>query len=219
LPRVERASDGTVVLAEAPAGSLAYVDADWLVSTGSLPCIIVSPGGRLTWADRPAPNMPSQADPDEAAVVELFALAEDIVEALRGVPADAVDVTGRGLIARRVRDRLFVSEPARSRPLAVVETTGDPARILEATRHVADLGTVVLAGETAGRVLDLNLYQDVHLRGITLLGIPPPFHAGRGSSELRASTPSEIARARGTCADVRSGFPPPSGALWYRIVS
>ena len=35
-------------------------------------------------------------------------------------------------------------------------------------------GTIVLVGESLGRTAEMNLYPDVHARGLTLVGVEPP---------------------------------------------
>ena len=50
-------------------------------------------------------------------------------------------------------------------PQVFVEMTGEPTALEQATKAVADGGVILLAGEPAGRV-DLNMYADVHRRGL-----------------------------------------------------
>jgi hypothetical protein len=87
-------------------------------------------------------------------------------------------VHGRGIVSRLIREILSVQPvlPAGqdSRPTAIVDTTGDPARLVELTRRLADLGTLVLVGEPLGRSLDMQLYPDVHVRGLRLVGVSAP---------------------------------------------
>jgi hypothetical protein len=52
---------------------------------------------------------------------------------------------------------------------AIVETTGDFARVRDALRACPDLGTVVLAGPIAGSPPALDLYADLHVRGLTVV--------------------------------------------------
>ena len=47
------------------------------------------------------------------------------------------------------------------------------SEIESALERVDDLGTIVLAGPLPDATVRLNLYADVHVRGLTLLGIPP----------------------------------------------
>jgi hypothetical protein len=89
--------------------------------------------------------------------------------------------------------------------------TGDPATIVEATRIVDDLGTVVLAGDTLGRRLDLDCYVDVHARGLTVIGVPLLALAATSAAafgDYEAVVPPAV---------VRPGQSIPGGALWYRV--
>ena len=58
-------------------------------------------------------------------------------------------------------------------PTIVVETTGTTEGVAAALSEVADLGHVVLAGRTSAEMPDLDLYADLHVRGLTLLGTDP----------------------------------------------
>ena len=80
-------------------------------------------------------------------------------------------VNGRGLVARFTGILIGIEESS-DRPAVIVDTIGSGAmRSPTATRRVADLGAVVLAAPTEPSV-SLDLYPDVHLRGLTLVGIP-----------------------------------------------
>jgi hypothetical protein len=63
--------------------------------------------------------------------------------------------------------------PDDASPAAIVETTGEPAEIETSLAQVADLGTVVLAGPVPAEPISLDLYTDLHVRGLTLVGMPP----------------------------------------------
>lgn len=141
------------------------------------------------------------ADADAAAAM-LAALARDAVAAASG---DRVAVTGDGLVAAEAR-RLLADEGrlADESPNAVVETTGDPAAIVSATERVADMGTVVLAGEPAGRALRLDLYPDIHLRGLRMLGVPRP-------ETTTGAVPPDAQ------AGLRDAGDPDPAARWYRL--
>ena len=88
--------------------------------------------------------------------------------------AGPVEVDGFGPLATELRERLEVAgPPAGERPGTVVETTGDLARIESAIQRVDDLGTVVLAGHPADVDTTIDLYADVHVRGLTLITVVP----------------------------------------------
>lgn len=87
--------------------------------------------------------------------------------------AKPVAVLGEGALGDRLRDAL--ASPAMgttSRPATVVETTGSGAGLEAALALVGDLGTVVLAGPVAAEAMTLDLYTDLHVRGLTLVGLP-----------------------------------------------
>ena len=75
-----------------------------------------------------------------------------------------------GPLADALRDRL--AGPA-APPAAIVDTTGDPAGIAGGLARVDDLGTVVLAGPVPEGPVALDLYADVHVRGLTVVGVAP----------------------------------------------
>jgi hypothetical protein len=59
------------------------------------------------------------------------------------------------------------------RPAVAIETTGELHLIEDALKRVADLGTVVLAGPSPRGPVTLDLYADLHLRGLTLVAVSP----------------------------------------------
>lgn len=86
-----------------------------------------------------------------------------------------VEVVGAGPLADEVRRLLAVSARLGTsdvRPAAVIETTGEPAAIAAALARVDHLGTVVLAGPGAPGSIPLDLYADLHVRGLILMGLP-----------------------------------------------
>jgi D-arabinose 1-dehydrogenase-like Zn-dependent alcohol dehydrogenase len=100
--------------------------------------------------------------------------------AVHAVPPDAspVEVIGEGGLAVAARDRLSGRASSSSAPAAMIETTGEPREIEAALRRVDDLGTLVLAGPAPRRPVPLDLYADLHVRGLTVIGV-----AGAGETE------------------------------------
>jgi hypothetical protein len=81
--------------------------------------------------------------------------------------ARGVDVLGVGEGAQLLRAAFAGPSPG-MRPTVVIDTTGDPATIAGALARVADLGTVVLAGEQP-EPIDLDAYVDLHSRGLVVI--------------------------------------------------
>ena len=89
--------------------------------------------------------------------------------------------------------------------------------IVDATRRIADLGTVVLLGESLGRRAEMNLYPDVHVRGLTLVGVAPPLqHAGSVFAGTNVGGP-EVESSQKLLVPVSSGAPLRPDAPWYRV--
>jgi threonine dehydrogenase-like Zn-dependent dehydrogenase len=154
-------------------------------------------------------------DPTVVAGRALLRIARDAAAAVEG-GRGAAEVVGRGLVAARVRqlvgDRGRLSDQA---PAAVVDTTGDPVVIRSALDRVANLGTIVLAGESAGRELDVDLYSSVHRRGLVVVGVASPLvdfdEAGADPDE------EDLAAWREELVEVPSGTTVSRDALWYRF--
>jgi threonine dehydrogenase-like Zn-dependent dehydrogenase len=154
---------GRVVAADLPFGSAAFFDREWapLDRATAIPAVVVTG---------------TAEDRVQAGARALAAIAEAALAAVADVDG-AVDVTGAGLVAAVVRRRLDSEDRLASRgastPAAVIETTGDPSDLVAALRRVSDAGTVVLVGEPVGRTYDVDLYPDVHVRGLRLIGRGP----------------------------------------------
>ncbi len=187
-------------------GWVAYVDADWIPGWDSQPSVALlrGPNGTLTFAGSTvaAPDVSA----DQAAAVVLEAVARAVVEIAAACDAETVDVVGRGLIASRIRTAL--SAVGGAGPVdVVVDATGDPTNIRDALVRLRDHGTLVLAGQS-GR-MSLDLYPDVHRRGLNLIGAPHPLDA---IAETWTPVPSFEPPT-----SISLGEPPPPGARWYRV--
>jgi threonine dehydrogenase-like Zn-dependent dehydrogenase len=215
--RADVTENEVILIAALPQGSAAYVDRDWIpVSSGPVPAITVAADAALAWCERAPVPAPGAIDPDTAAALALLAVAQDAagVERLPGT----VEVTGNGLVAAQVR--ALVGDDVRAagvdRPTAMVDTTGDPAVIGDATRRLADLGTLVLVGESVGSMTTLNLYQDVHQRGLTLVGVAPPLQRATFQAAIE-SDDRLLESCREMLVEVASGAPLPLDGAWYRV--
>jgi threonine dehydrogenase-like Zn-dependent dehydrogenase len=56
------------------------------------------------------------------------------------------------------------------RPAVIIDTSGSPERIKQALRRLDDLGTLVLT-RAVGDDVSLNLYDDLHFRSLTIMGV------------------------------------------------
>lgn len=216
--------DGALVLqGELLAGSAAYIDADWIEPDGpwDVPAV-VSSAGAVSWSDDPS-TATATDDPRRTVADVLAALAEEAATAARTGPATGrIEVWGRGAIAQLTAAALGV-EPSRQRnaPVgderyaAIVVTTGDPGAITRAATLLADLGTLVVAGETLGRELSLDFYPDVHARGLQIVGVRPLAAAlGDAATPARRRQPVDL---WAMLAEVQFGTPLPDSAGWFRL--
>jgi hypothetical protein len=160
---------------EAAPGDILWADVDW--ATGER-----GPLAALRWRDgvlfAGSRSVPVSGDPERVAALALLRTAQDAVAAIASVPRNRVDVVGRGIVAAFARRMLGVPSPRGDVPLAVVVTTADETALIAATRRLADSGTLVLASETGGRALPLDLYPDVHVRGLRIVAVPPLLSSG-----------------------------------------
>jgi len=94
--------------------------------------------------------------------------------AVAALPAGGeVAVTGGGQLADALRSRLGPRIAPEHDPVrAVIDTTGDPEVIAASLARLDDLGTLVLARPATPGPAALDLYADLHVRGLTVVGIP-----------------------------------------------
>ena len=95
---------------------------------------------------------------------------QSIVSSARGAGTPIV-VLGDGPDADDLRDAL---PTCTGTPATVIETTGTTEGLREALAAVEDLGTVVLAGPSPDPDPTLDLYGDLHVRGLTIIGAEAP---------------------------------------------
>ena len=194
---------GTALAGSLAPGTVAYVDADWLPAgrSGPVPAVVV---------DR-------TEDSDARGALPCLRVARYAVAALDCRSAGCVHVQGVGMVASHIRDLLAdrdfrLYSGGSPRPATVIDVTGDPDGIVDATRMVDDLGTIVLAGETLGRRFDLDLYPHVHSRGLTMVGVASLHKAGLSDEPAGGPrVPMPVV--------VLARQPVPAGARWYRVES
>jgi hypothetical protein len=223
LIEVEAAGERLTVKADLPRGSRAYLDRDWLPAgrSGPVPALLVRPDGMLQWSDGPPVAAPDGVDPDRAAALTLLDVAREAAGATRPVPPASVEVAGTGVIASAVRSLIHGQADDRSagpdRPQVIVDASGDRYRIVDATRRLADLGTLVLVGESLGRPLRADLYPDVHRRGLTLVGVGIPLHDGGIEAAAGDSAGLVDGLFSETLRDLDPAAPLAGDGLWYRL--
>lgn len=101
-------------------------------------------------------------------------LAQLAAAAAREAGGGRVGVIGEGRLAQEIVAALGPQRAAAAEPpVAIIETCGDPAAIQDALEQVGDLGVVVLVGAPRVKTAALDLYRDLHGRGLTMIGISP----------------------------------------------
>lgn len=192
-------------------GASAYLDADWIASGGGPVAALVVAEGAISFGAGPASALPAGMDATAAAGAALLAVAREAVAALADVPGARVAVTGAGLVADRVRAAVGAGLPdglpAPGEAAAIVETSGDPATIRAASERLATLGILVLAGESGGQRVPIDVYADVYLRGLRIVGVAPALTAPLGGPEPDLPEPVSVALGEVLPA-----------ATWYRVV-
>lgn len=193
-------------------GSEAYVDADWLVGrTGWAVPALVARGGSLirSWDGATSTYTAATA---QAGVTGVFWIVAEAA-AVRARAADRPAVAGAGVVAALVRHFLgLVDSPDTVGGDLIIEPRSDRASLEESTGRVSDLGTVVLAG-VADSAFTFDLYPDVHVRGLRLVGLPLPLDLSPAAG-FEPSLPPAI-----ELATARLDEPIPDGASWYRITA
>jgi hypothetical protein len=201
-----------------PAGSSLYFDGEWVLGGAPtlLAPIVVKKDGSVGWGGQAVGDVGGD-EPDVVAARLLSALAGDASAKARSAAEDGpIEVLGGGFVADSTRALLGAKPDSWKgpsiRPQVIVDTTGDPETIADATRRLANLGSLILAGESRGGALALDLYADVHLRGLRIIGVDRPHLGQPGATpthDLIAHPPVEAAADR----------PLPSGGRWYRITA
>lgn len=164
---VLREGEGLLVHGSPPNAATILFDREWL-APGPLFGILVE-GGRMRWSD--------ETDPvDAASPIDLvLQLAADA--ALAAGSRHPVDVLGAGAVAAAVRSTVASAAAGDAPPQAVIDTTGCPSTITAALARLRRGGLLVLAGESRGRNLELNVYRSVHATGAEVIGVPRPRRA------------------------------------------
>ncbi len=178
------------------ASEVVYVDADQLPTDGVAEIEVLA--------------VPVGTAVDDRGPAALALLVEPVRRALASV-GGSVEVVGNGALARCLRAEVVSRRPGERPPDVIVDLSGDPHALADVVRRVADLGAIVLAGDPAGRAVDIDFYPDVHVRGLRLIGCPAVEW-----SETLLSTPP-VSSVPDAPAEARVGRPVPLGAQWYRV--
>lgn len=104
-------------------------------------------------------------------------------EFLNDPPADSIEVPGDAPVAERLRNTLGAAATNKrlSRPVAVVDTSGEATFLLEALDRLDTEGVLVLASQEPASSVHSNVYQDLHRRSLNVVAVPSP-----GDSSFRA---------------------------------
>lgn len=197
---VER--DAVVFTGLPSAGCVAYVDADWLPGRGAdaVASLDVSADGPRS---------------DRAAANGIVAAAVRAAAPLGTTRSDSIEVVGTGAVAAVLRALLGVPETMPERPAAIVDATAEGELLEGALARVADLGTLVLAGATRSQEMSLDLYPDAHVRGITIVGVPPPHE--RPSEDPSGEHEHLVEMLLAALVQAQPQEQVTRDALWYRL--
>ena len=188
--------------------AVGYVDAEWLRGAGRPSAITVDEKLVVRLGQREQ-QAAAEIAPDVAALQAFAAVAIDAAHVAAEGDSERVEVTGAGVLAALVRAELG-TELDGGTPDAIVDTTGDPATIAAALAKLNAGGRLVLAGEPLGRRMDIDLYPDVHTRGLWVIGAPPLLARGLAPLPSAFDIPP--------LGQVGPTEPAESGPLWFRVV-
>ena len=183
--------DGTRLQADLDRDTYAFIDSDAL-ATGRArldALVIANPSAReATSAALGAAEMVARE-------VAALAMAHDL----------RIKTIGNGIVATLVEE--LVGSGGRTEGLAV--TSSDPAMIRRALEIAPDLGFVIVAASFCEPV-GLDVYGDIHRRGLTVRGVKPFARREACVGPVRPDLePLQVS--------VGEVFNP--GALWYRLAS
>jgi hypothetical protein len=160
-----------------PRGTGAFVDLDWIPAEPEreVPGLSID-ADSITWRGTSLDR--AGEDAGRAAEAIFGRAAQAVATAASRDASGPALVFGCGAIAAGAAHALGVEPtvvlPEKDRSLAVaVDLSGDPEAMTALAGALQGLGRLVLAGERLGRKLPLNLYPDIHVRGLTVTGIDP----------------------------------------------
>jgi hypothetical protein len=196
-----------------PDAAEVFVDADWIHDSEDAPCLYVRDGvlgaswvvgGGIAIGQLPA---------EEAAGRLLAVTAERAVSVVSQVTGP-VEVVGHGAVALLAREGLRQPGRGPGAPAAIIDCSGDPDAIREGVRRLDDLGTLVLAGAGTPNLLEIDLYPDVHVRGLRLVGLGVDLDDE--AVLVRGMLPNSL---RTTLCEVGAGDGVEERCTWFRLRS
>jgi threonine dehydrogenase-like Zn-dependent dehydrogenase len=144
---------------------------------------------------------------EELAAAEFIATAHACVSGLRN--GKTVTVIGDGVLADLIRSALPGGTSIGSD--VVIDTTGSPDRIEHAVATLPKLGQLILAAPPGTAQIDLATYRDLHVRALTVTGVPWVSNPHNGTVSSVA-----IQAAINSLAHATPGHPPQQSA-WYAV--
>ncbi len=182
--------------------------ARWAVAPSDPPSILFvngpTEGVDHVWARA----WPATAAARVDAATELATVAEEAVRSCEANGAGSVSVVGDGVLGHLIRLALGPVHRQHGGS-TIVDTTGDGTRIADALHKVSSLGTVLAAAPCPADSVTLRTYSDVHVRGLTLVGL-------RWTGVKRPSPdPSLVDWALARLQDASVTAAP--GGLWYCV--
>jgi len=148
-------------------------------------------GATLTMPPTAVCPVPSGLARERAALLPLLSVAARAVRLARPREGTHAVVLGQGtfaeivalalratgvpfvVVSMSVPDSHSDGTPASiaAEPDIAIDTSGDPALVLQLFERAARLARVVLAGSPRGRAVDVDLYRTVHQRGLEVIGV------------------------------------------------
>lgn len=194
-------ASGRLEVEELEQGTTLIVDADWLPPSrsGVVTPLVLRDGSAALDDGRTAPL----TLPDDH-IASAIALVGDVLGEIERLidGSGHIEVVGSGVVARSLR-RSAIPGPSQT----IVDGTGRTDSLRAALQRLPDRGLLVVAGESPD-VVDLDLYDDIHLRGLRLVVAPRILDAAHAQTSLRIDPPTEVRPG-----DVLAG------EAWYAIRS
>ncbi len=199
-------------------GLVAFVDREWSLREESVPALLVGDAEVAWWDgfDVCARHViaTKARDPQQVASDVIAALATTAVAAIADTARSHAAVTGTGVVAASMRALIGVSAPSSragaghlddERLPAALDTTGSSEEIMGLAARLHDLGTLVMAAPQTPSSGAVDLYSDLHRRGLRVVGVPP-LVVGIASPDVHISPAQPALLGQST-----------SSASWYRL--